>query len=100
MQDEKAEDFVLDQVSLYCNAQAISLDPLHCLWDTVTFLKSVSAWLYDGKMLIITFIEMGSVQKYILHTRAHVHTHCPGVPKLILKVWDMIISQELFLVKI
>lgn len=42
MQDENASDFILDQVALYCNAQAISLDPMHSLWDTMTYLKSVS----------------------------------------------------------
>lgn len=47
IQYEKAEDYVLDQVSLYCNAQAISLDPLHSLWDTITFLKSVSGQVYN-----------------------------------------------------
>lgn len=48
MQDEIVEDYILDQVSLYCNAQAIILDPLHSLWDTITFLRSVSLQFHDS----------------------------------------------------
>ncbi|XP_065897933.1 diacylglycerol kinase theta-like [Dysidea avara] len=40
MEDEVADNFLLDQVYLHSGVQTTSLAPSHCIWDTITFLKT------------------------------------------------------------
>ena len=72
MQDEVADNFLLDQVCLYSGVSTISLAPSHCIWDSITFLKTVS---YKNNFMCCVLVVLW-LYKECVHVCMYVCLNC------------------------